>query len=112
MLIAYGKKRARQGAGPVTLAIDFSYLKTLLTHATAIHGIIVDTECVRLARTALSHLGLIGRSTERERRPTEDEKSDIIAPRFVDTLLSKIRSKGECKCLEEYIIQKSLKEML
>ena len=25
MLIAYGKKRARQGAGPVTLAVDLSY---------------------------------------------------------------------------------------
>ena len=78
-LIIYGKERAKQGAGPVTLAVDFSYLRTLLTHAAAIHGITVNTECVRLARTALTHLGLIGRSAERDRRPTEDEVSDIIA---------------------------------
>jgi integrase len=50
----------------------------MLTHAAAIHGIKVDTECVRLARTALTHLGLVGRSIERERRPTEDEISEII----------------------------------
>lgn len=48
-LIRYGKNRAGQGAGPVTLAVDLSYLRTILTHAAAILGIPVDTECVRLA---------------------------------------------------------------
>ncbi|MCP4098043.1 MAG: site-specific integrase [Planctomycetaceae bacterium] len=78
-IIKYGKKRAKQGAGPVTLSVDLSYLRTILTHAAAVHGISVDTECVRLARTALSHLGLIGRSNERDRRPTEDEISALLS---------------------------------
>lgn len=48
-IIKYGKMRARQGAGPVTLSVDLSYLHTVLTHAAAIHGIIVDRESVQLA---------------------------------------------------------------
>lgn len=79
LLIKYGKKRAQQGAGPVTLSVDLSYLRTILTHAAAIHGITVDTEAVRLARAALNRLGLVGRSRERDRRPTPDE---------IDTLLT------------------------
>jgi len=52
MLIDYGKKRAKQGAGPATLAIDISFIGTLLTHAAAVHGIAVSPEEVRLARVA------------------------------------------------------------
>ena len=77
-LIRYGQYRAKQGAGPVTLAVDFSYLRTVLTHAAAIHGISVDTESVRLARTALSRLGLVGRSFGRDRRLTQDELDTLL----------------------------------
>lgn len=77
-LIELGKVRAKQGAGPVTLAVDFSYIGTILTHAAAVHGIEVSAENVRLARVALTRLGLIGRSNERDRRPTPDEIDDLI----------------------------------
>jgi integrase len=77
-LIKYGQQRAKQGAGPVTLAVDLSYIRTVLTHAAAIHGIAVDTEAVRLARTALTRLGLVGRSAERDRRPTEKELDALL----------------------------------
>ncbi|MEQ8401250.1 MAG: site-specific integrase [Silicimonas sp.] len=77
-IIRYGKQRAKQGAGPVTLSVDLSYLNTILTHAAAVHGINVDTESVRLARTALARLGLVGRSMERDRRPTEDEIGALL----------------------------------
>jgi integrase len=77
-IIKYGQQRAKQGAGPVTLAVDLSYLRTVLTHAAAIHGISVDTESVRLARTALTRLGLVGRSFERDRRLTEDEIDALL----------------------------------
>jgi integrase len=89
-LLEFGKQRARQGAGPVTLAIDFSHLGTVLTHAAAVHGLIVNTESVRLARIALARLGLIGRSAERDRRPSKveidallryfDEKPGMLIP--------------------------------
>ena len=78
-LIDYGKKRAKQGAGPATVAIDFSFVGTLLTHAAAVHGIEVFPEEVRLARVALSRLGLIGKAKERDRRPTQKELDDLIS---------------------------------
>jgi hypothetical protein len=46
---------------------------TVLSHAAAAHGIDVSAENVRLARIALKHLNLIGRSNERACRPTQDE---------------------------------------
>ncbi len=78
MLIDYGKKRAKQGAGPATLAIDISFIGTLLTHAAAVHGIAVSPEEVRLARVALKRLDLIGDPQERDRRPTQNELDDLV----------------------------------
>ncbi len=69
-LIEFGRKRAKQGAGPATLAIDLSFIRTIITHAAAVHGIEVSAEEARLARVALSHLNLVGKSNERDRRPT------------------------------------------
>ncbi|WP_353641769.1 site-specific integrase [Mesorhizobium sp. WSM2239] len=77
-IIKYWQRRAKQGAGPVTLSVDLSYLRTVLTHAAAIHGISVDTESIRLARAALTRLGLVGRSHERDRRPTEAEIEALL----------------------------------
>jgi hypothetical protein len=77
-LIEYGKRRAKEGAGPPTLSIDFSFLGTLLTHAAAVHGIAVYPEEVKLARVALSRLGLVGKGVERDRRPTQDELTRLI----------------------------------
>jgi len=58
--------------------MDLSYLSTILIHAAAVHGIRVDTESVRLGRIALEILGLVGRSVERDRRPTQDEISRLL----------------------------------
>lgn len=65
-LIEYGKRRAKQGAGPTTLSIDFSFIRTILSHCAAVHGIETSGEDVRLARIALSRLGLIGKGFERD----------------------------------------------
>lgn len=78
-LIEYGRKRAREGAGPATVAIDFSYMHTVLTHAAAIHGVVAPLEPLKLARVALVRLGVIGKSKERDRRPTQDELDHITA---------------------------------
>ena len=77
-LIEFGKKRAVQGAGPATVAIDFSFIRTVLTHAAAVHGIEVSVESVQLARAALKHLDLVGKSNERDRRPTQDELNRLV----------------------------------
>jgi hypothetical protein len=77
-LIEFGRKRAKEGAGPATLAIDMSFIRTIATHAAAVHGIEVSAEEVRLARFALKHLGLVGKGEERDRRPTQDELDELI----------------------------------
>ena len=78
-LIQFGKERARVGAGPVTLGIDLGYIKTILSHAAAVHGVIVAVEPIDLARVALSRLGLVGKGDERDRRPTQEELARLIA---------------------------------
>ncbi|SEK37974.1 Phage integrase family protein [Pseudoxanthomonas sp. GM95] len=77
-LIQFGKDRAREGAGPVTLSSDIGYLKLVLTHAAAVHGIDVDVQPVDLARVALKRLGLIGKSRARDRRPTKLELKRLL----------------------------------
>lgn len=79
ILIEFGRERAKEGAGPVTVGIDIGYIKTILSHASAVHGLIAPTEGVDLARIALSRLGLVGKGNERDRRPTEDEIEAIIS---------------------------------
>lgn len=77
-LIEFGRKRAAQGAGPATLAIDFAFIRSILLHAAAVHGVEVSVEHVQLARAALKHLDLVGKSNERDRRPTQDELDHLI----------------------------------
>jgi integrase len=77
-LIKFGRERAKEGAGKATLSIDFTFIKTIMVHAAAVHGIEVITEEVFLARTALKLLGLIGKGKERDRRPTDDELERIL----------------------------------
>jgi integrase len=72
-LIEFGKKRAKQGAGRSTLSIDFSFIRTILSHAAAVHGIEASAEDVRLARIALGRLDLVGKGNERDRRPSQEE---------------------------------------
>ncbi|WP_299918168.1 site-specific integrase [uncultured Roseobacter sp.] len=91
-LITYGKMRAKQGAGPVTLSVDLSYLHTVMTHGAAVHGVSLDTECLRLARKALSRLGLVGRSRERDRRPSPDEIDALL--KYFDTKTNMIIPMG------------------
>ena len=77
-LIEYGKMRAKSGAGPATLAVEFSFIGTLMTHAAAVHGISVFPEQVKLARVALIRLGLVGNPSGRDRRPCQRELDDLI----------------------------------
>ncbi|TMN24544.1 site-specific integrase [Pseudoxanthomonas sp. X-1] len=77
-LIQFGKDRSKEGAGPVTLSADLGYLKLVLTHAAAVHGIDVKVEPVDLARVALKRLGLVGKSRARDRRPTADELTRLL----------------------------------
>jgi len=80
-LIQFGKDRAKEGAGGVTISMDIGYIKRVISHAAAVHGIEIAPEPVDLARIALKRLGLIGKGRERNRRPTSYELIRIIAHR-------------------------------
>ncbi len=79
ILVEFGRARAKEGAGPVTLAADFSYLGTIVLHAAAVHGVEVTKEPIDHARIALARLGLVGKGQERDRRPSDDELERLFA---------------------------------
>ena len=78
-LVEFGRKRAAEGAGPSTLSQDFGAIRLILAHAAAVHGVAMNTAQVDMARLALKRLGLIGNGVERDRRPTEEELSRLLA---------------------------------
>ena len=69
----YGRQRAEEGAGPATLAQDLIYLRGVLETARHHWDIPINPEAIEGARALLRSEGLIARSTERDRRPTDDE---------------------------------------
>jgi integrase len=77
-LVRFGRKRAGQGAGPVTLSMDMGVARLVVSHAAAVHGFPLSIEPIELARIALKRLGLIGKSNERDRRPTEEELEKLF----------------------------------
>lgn len=79
LFVTFGRGRAAEGAGPVTLSMDLGVIRLVLQHVNAVHGLSVSTEPVDLARYALKRLGLVGKSDERDRRPTEEELARLIA---------------------------------
>jgi integrase len=79
VLVEYGRARGKEGVSPPTIAIEISFVNTIVTHAAAVHGVVVSKEPVDLARVALRRLGLVGRGNERDRRPTQAELDAIIA---------------------------------
>jgi hypothetical protein len=68
-LIQFGKERARRRR-PRHHRIDLGYIKTILLHAAAVHGVALSVEPV-LARAALARLGLVRQGYERDRRPIQ-----------------------------------------
>ena len=77
-IVKFGRQRAANGAGPVTLGMDIGVIKLVLQHAAAIQGLPVQVEPIDLGRVALKRLGLIGKSDERDRRPTEEELERLM----------------------------------
>jgi integrase len=77
-LVKFGRKRAAEGAGPMTVSMDMGMIRLVVSHAAAVHGLPVPVEPIDLARIALKRLGLTGKSNERDRRPTDEELAKLI----------------------------------
>jgi len=72
-IIDFGRNRAKGGTGPVTIGMYVGWIKLIFAHASAVHEIETKIEPIEKGRLALKHLGLIGKSQERDRRPTQAE---------------------------------------
>ncbi|WP_303718905.1 site-specific integrase [Brevundimonas naejangsanensis] len=79
LFIDFGRERATEGAGPMTLSIDIGAIKLILSHAAAVHGLTVSIEAIDMARLALKRLCLIGKGVERDRRPSDEELERLIS---------------------------------
>lgn len=77
-IVKFGRDRSKEGAGPTTIGIDVGLIKLVIQHAAAVHGFPVLIEPIDLGRIALKRLGLIAHSSERDRRPTEEEIVKLI----------------------------------
>lgn len=77
-LAAYATKRADDGAGPYTVNMDVSKLGTVYRYGGMALGVALP-DVVGTARPLLGHLRLIGGGGVRERLPSEDELSRVLA---------------------------------
>ena len=84
-IIAFGQKRAAEGAGPATVILDISVLSSLLKTARALWRMPVDVGVLEEARHALAYVGLVGPSRSRERRVSDTE---------VDAVASELRRRS------------------
>lgn len=79
-VIAYAEHRKQHDqAGPATVAADLSHLRSILRLARPLWGMDVDDGPIKEAMMALGKVGLVGKSQERDRRPTRDELDRIMA---------------------------------
>lgn len=78
-VIRFARERHKAGAGPATIAIDLSFLGTVLRTARGLWRLGVSDAPVLEARAALRLVGLVGRPHERDRRPTQDELARLFA---------------------------------
>jgi integrase len=72
-MVAYARKRAAEGAGPVTVQMDIAYLGNVLRVARSVWKLPIPRNLVPDAREALKLLGLVGKSRKRKRvaKPAE-----------------------------------------
>lgn len=78
-VIGFAQKRAKEGAGPVTVSSDLIYLGAVLRHARAVWRLDTPQDVIPDAREALKLMGLSGKSVERERRVSDAEIAAIKA---------------------------------
>jgi integrase len=72
-------KRAKDGAGGVTIAADLSFLSAVLKWGRHARQLDLPDQLPAEARASLKHRGLQTRSTEREREPTDAELERLYA---------------------------------
>jgi integrase len=78
-LTKFIQDRRKAGAGGVTIAIDLTYLGSVLKAAKNLWRLLVDPSVTAAARDNMRYLGLSPKSNERDRRPTGAELQLLYA---------------------------------
>lgn len=63
----------------MTIGMYVGWIKLVFAHASVVHEIETKIEPIEKGRLALKYLGLIGKSEEHDRRPTQVELERIFA---------------------------------
>ncbi|MCX4029040.1 tyrosine-type recombinase/integrase [Endozoicomonas sp. SM1973] len=72
-VLEHCKIRQSEGAGPATVSQDVTYLRTIFSLCQAGWGLPITSGAIDAARPVLNQLGLIGKSSRRDRRITPEE---------------------------------------
>jgi integrase len=78
-IVKFAQTRQALGAGGVTVGMELTYLKGVLKVAKALWRMPVSGEVVTDAREILKYMGLVTKSKERKRRPTQEELKTLCA---------------------------------
>lgn len=78
-IIAHCQNRRTAGAGPSTVILDYSTLRTLFKAAKPLLGLNLDDTAFQEARHTLTRLGLIARPRKRGRIPTHEELQRLLS---------------------------------
>lgn len=79
-VVDYATRRKAMGAGGVTVAMEFTYLDGVLEMARSLWKLpLPSTSPIAAARKNLRFLGLVGKSKQRDRRPTNAELDAICS---------------------------------
>lgn len=76
-LVEFVDMRVAEGAGGVTIGIDISYLAGIFRFGKLMRKYKLDTELFSEVRDYMENIGLELKSTQRTRRPTKKELTDI-----------------------------------
>jgi integrase len=76
-LMEHVRHRQAEGAGGVTIGIEFTYLGSVLKAAKQLWKLPVDLDVISGARANMKYMGLSTKSAERDRRPTTAEVDKI-----------------------------------
>jgi integrase len=77
--VDFARERQAMGAGPATVAVDWSLICSALGAAKPMFGVVVDTAVLDEARPVLDRMNLIGRPQSRDRRVSKDEEARLVA---------------------------------
>ena len=74
----FANRRMIEGISPATLNMDMIYIDAILKHARDMRDINIDLQPIQSVKKNLASNGNIGKSDQRDRRPTDEELASLF----------------------------------